>query len=168
MNFDSLYEAIDKALRISENGKKADMHLPTRVAVFGISMVLVGFLFIFLAAISAVWSLLLITFATFAASAFAFLCYKFQRIHIISDTEFGYTNFLGKKRRYRFSDIFAIEVDQDSRVLFMKNGRIRIDASAFISERLKMLFNKELERIYKENNAKKALKTPPNDKTNTK
>ena len=168
MKFEFLFDMIDRILRISENDKKADMQLPGSISVFGLAMALVGFLFILLAAVSAVWSLLLLTFATFLASAFAFLCYKFQRIHIMSDTEFQYTNFLGRKKRYTFSDIYAIEVDQDSRTLYMRKGRIRIKSTAIMSERLKQLFNKELDRIHKANKSKKAIKSHIVDETNTK
>ncbi len=157
MKFEFLFDVIDKALRISEKDKKADMHLPVGISFFAISMVLVGFIFIVIALISAVYGLFFFVAATFLAAAFAFLCYKFQRIHVLSETEFRYTNFLGKERIYKFSDILAIDVSRDSRVLIMKNGRIHIEASAIISERLKQLFNKELERIHKANNAKKSV-----------
>lgn len=155
MKYDFAINLIDKMLDVSETDKKADMHLPIRFAVFGIAMALAGVFFIVISFVSRVYALLFFAPVAFLISAFAFLYYKFQRIYVISDTEFRYTNFLGKRKTYKFSDIISIKFNPDSHTLVMKKGKIFIESSAIISERLKLLFNKELEKIYRESNEKK-------------
>lgn len=150
MRFNLVFDVIDRLLRISVWERRADMHLPSRIALFGVAMTFAGLFFIILAIISSLYTLLLFTFLSFLVAAFAFLCYKFQRIYVLSENEFRYTNFLGKAKIYKFSDIQAIDVRQDTRILIMKRGKIIIESSSIISLRLKRLFNKELDRIHRE------------------
>ena len=156
MSFGFITRTIDKLLCINEKDKKADMQLPVRVAFFGVAMAFCGLFLTIIALFSATWSMLLFAFFALAVSAYSFLSYKFQRIHVLSDTEFEYTTFLGKRKIYRFEHIRAIKSNSESHILILVDGRINVEPNTVMSERLKQLFNKELERIYKENSEKKA------------
>ena len=155
MKFDFVINTIDKLLRISDKDKNADMRLPSKVPYFGAAMAFVGLLITIMSIATAIFFLLFFSLIAFLISAFAFLCYKYQRIHVLSETEFQYTTFLGKQKTYKFEDIVSIKMNPDSHTLVMKKGRILIESSAHISERLKLLFNKELDRIYKAHHTKK-------------
>lgn len=155
MKFDFLINAIDKLLRINDEDKNADMHLPAKVPYFGVAMIFAGLLIAAVSIFSLAFLLLAFSAIAFLISAYALLCYKNQRIHVLSETEFQYTTFLGKKKIYKFEDIVSIKFNPDSHTLVMKKGRILIESSAHISERLKLLFNKELDRVYKANHTKR-------------
>ena len=155
MRFNFVYDVIDRLLRISVWERRADMRLPSRIALFGVAMTLVGLFFIVLAIFSSLYGLLFFSLLAFLVATFAFLCYKFQHIYVLSENEFRYTNFLGKARIYKFSDIRAIDVRQDSRILIMKRGKIVIESSSIISLRLRRLFNRELDRIHRESGSKR-------------
>ena len=155
MNFDFIIKSVDKLLRISEKDKKADMQLPDRVAFFGIAMTFCGVFLIIIAIIAIAPFMLFFSILSLLVATFAFLCYKFQRIHILSDEEFEYSTFLGKKKIYKFEHVRAVRVNADSRTLIFSNGRINIESNAILSERLRLLFNKELARIQRENEERK-------------
>ena len=150
MRFNFVFDVIDRMLCIGEWERRADMRLPSRVALFGVAMVLTGLFFIILAIISSLYALLFFTLMSFAVAAFSFLCYKFQHIHVLSDNEFRYTNFLGKPKIYKFSDIIAIKVNPSSKVLVLRRGRIIIESSSILSGRLRFLFNRELSRMHRD------------------
>jgi hypothetical protein len=156
MKKDFFEKIIDKLLRISETDRKADMQAPRKVAVFGIAMVLSGIFLAVIAILSLTWSMLFFAFFSFVSAAVAFLSYKFCRIFVLSDTEFQYTTFLGKKKIYKFEHIRWVKSNYDSRVIVLVDGKIHIESNAILSERLKVLFNKELERSYREAAERKA------------
>ena len=66
----------------------------------------------------------------------ATLCWKNQTIRIIDEDTFEYSTFLGKKIRYRFSEIKKLRVNQDSMTLFVGNGKVHIEAMVVISQEL--------------------------------
>ena len=158
-----LTDTVDKILRIDENDKKADMQPSSKVAAFGVAMVLPGLFLTVISICYAAWFMLSFAALAFCASAVSFVCYKFGRIRILSDAVFEYTTLLGTKKVSKFEDIRAIRTDSDSHVLILNRGKIRIYANSTLSEKLKSLLNKELDRIYKENSAKRIhhkLKNP--------
>ena len=136
-------------LGVDEEAEKADMHLPTKLPAFGLALILFGFILVALFVISHALPALLIAIVVFLISPYAFLCYKFQRIHIISDEEFEYTNFLGKKTVFKFSDICGIKLNSDSQTILLTNGKVHIESMAILSDSLREKFNTELERVYK-------------------
>lgn len=155
MRFDFWEIAVDKVLRIDEKEKKADMHLPIRVATFGAAMAFCGIFLVILAIIASAAAMMFLAILSILIAVFAFLSYKFQRIHILSDEEFEYSTFFGKKKIYKFEHVRAVRVNADSRTLIFSNGRINIESNAILSERLRLLFNKELARIQRENEERK-------------
>ena len=156
MKLDFLTDAVDKILRIDEEDKNADMQHPGRVAVFGVAMTFCGLFLAIIALASGALSMLFFAIFSFLVATLAFLCYKFQRIFVLSDTEFQYTTFYGKRKIYKFEHIRAIRSNSDSHVLILVDGRINIEPNTVMSERLRELFNNELARVYKENAEKKA------------
>ena len=158
MRFDFVIDAIDRLFRVSEEDKKADMQLPPKIAAFGVTTAIAGLFLIIISIITSVWSMLIFAAIAFLVSAFAFLCYKFRRIFVLSDTEFSYTNFFGRMRIYKFEHIRGIKMSSESHTLIMNLGRIRIESPNIISDRLRSLFNKELERVYRENLERKNRK----------
>lgn len=158
MDFSFVIDAVDKILRVSEEDKKADMQLPTRIAAFGVVMTFAGIVLIILSIITNVLSMLALAFIAFLVAAFAFLCYKFRRIHVLSETEFSFTNFWGRKRIYNFNHIRGDRISSESHTLIMNLGRIRIESANIMSDRLKRLFNKELARVHREALERKNLK----------
>ena len=155
MKFDFVIDTVDKVMRIDEKIKNADMHLSFKVPYFGVAMALIGLLITVTSIATFSWFMLVFALITFLISAFLLFYYRNVRIHVLSDADFQHTNFFGKKKIYKFEDIVSIEFNPDSHTLVFRKGRILIESSAFMSERLKLLFNKELDRIHKENSERK-------------
>ena len=74
------------------------------------------------------------------------LCSKNQRIYIISDEEFVYSTMFGKKKTYRFDQIIALRKNHDSLTLFVGDGKVHIESSAVMSDRLKKLIIQEFQK----------------------
>ena len=61
---------------------------------------------------------------------------------------FEYTTFLGNKKVYSFNEINGIRYNNDSMTLFIGDGKVHIESTAIITERLAERVNKQLEIIY--------------------
>ena len=146
MKFKMLTKILEKLLGTDEEAVKADMHLPEKLVAFGIALIILGFILLSAFIITRILPLLLFSVLVFIISPFTFLCYKNQRIYILSDEEFEYSTFMGRKTIYKFSDILALKINSDSQTLILKNGKVHIESMAVISDRLAELINKELER----------------------
>jgi hypothetical protein len=73
----------------------------------------------------------------------AFLCWRNQKIEMISENYFEYTTFLGKTTTYRFDEITAYRVNRDSTTIFVGKNKIHIEANAIMTKR----FSDRLESI---------------------
>lgn len=131
---------------IKDGEPRADMYLPERLLAMS---------FVFLAGGigCAVYAfVMLATWAIVAAvigillGAFAFICWKNQSIHIISDEQFTYTTMFGNTRTYYFFEIRELRRNQDSYTLFVGNDKVHIESMAVLSDRLTERINKELEK----------------------
>lgn len=75
------------------------------------------------------------------------LCWKNQTIHMLTDDSFEYSTFLGKKTVCRFDEITGMKKSFDSATLFVGEGKVYIDSSAIVSQRLTGRINKQLEKL---------------------
>ena len=75
----------------------------------------------------------------------AFLCWKNQKIRMLSNDKFEYTTWLGHSYEYYFRDITDLRVNQDSMTLFVGQKKIHIESMAVLSERLANRINQSLE-----------------------
>ena len=136
----------------SKKQEKADMYLPPRLLAMGIAM---------LAASVAVLGYGVLIKSQLLPCLFAFflmimgytalLCWKNQKIHIISEEEFTYTTFLGNTTTHRFEDILGLRKNKDSLTLFLTTGKVHMESMAVISNVLADKINAALEsRLPKE------------------
>ena len=127
----------EKMIGIDEETRKADMHLPERM----LGMALASLLAVFLLIGRYIFVKEIMYLILAAAFLFIFigitLCYRNQRIYILSEEEFQYSTFLGNKRVYRFDQIKALRKNHDSLTLFVADGKVHIESSAVLSDRLK-------------------------------
>ncbi|MBQ8554303.1 MAG: hypothetical protein IJ438_00380 [Clostridia bacterium] len=122
-----------------KKGRDADMYLPGRLVAMGAAIMAAGIG----AAIAAATRpadkytvLLYIGGATLVVLGMAaLLCWKNQKVYIISDTEFTYTTFLGHTFTYRFDEIEGLKRSRDSMKLILKYGKVHIESMAVLSER---------------------------------
>jgi len=134
-----LVHALEKLLCAvyPEDKNPADMFLPEKL----LSMALV---FLAAAAISVAAAVLkghvlgwyISAGVLLALGVSAFLCWRNQKICMLSDDEFTYTTMLGKTTTYRFDEIVALKKNKDSFTLLMKNGKVHIESMAILSDRL--------------------------------
>ena len=140
---------LTKILGVDEEAEKADMHLPTKIAAFGLALLIAGFVLIVTYILRGLVVSLVFAIFCFAFAPFAFLCYKNQRIFVLSDEEFEYSTFLGNKKVYKFADIKMLRPNHDSMTLFIYDTemhKVHIESSAILSERLIGLVNAQLEK----------------------
>ena len=135
-----LTEKLVSALGLKEN-EEYDVHLPPFLLAFGIILLAaavglaVAFFFVFMPI------LLVIAAIALVLGVSAFMCYRNQKIRVISDEEFEYTTFLGNTYVCRFSDIVAIRRNNDSLTVYVGNRKVHIESIAVVSERFADLVN---------------------------
>lgn len=147
MKFRLLTLLITKLLGVDEEAKKADMHLPEWIAGFGLASILGGFILVALSIIGENIPFLIFGIIFFVIAPFALLCYKNQRIYILSEDEFEYSTFLGNKKIYKFANIKKLRANKDSMTMFIDDGelhKVHIESSAVMSQRLIDHINKAL------------------------
>ncbi len=138
MKFKLIVHALEALLHAlcCEDEHPADMFLPEKL----LAMALV-FLISAAAALAAavVMELPLLYPAAAAAltlGASAFLCWRNQKICMLSDETFAYTTMFGRTTVHRFEDIVALKKKNDSFTLILKTGKVHIESMAILSDRL--------------------------------
>lgn len=122
--------------KISDKNPRADMYLPARTlamsAVFMIAGIGVGVYAAMTLSIKAA----VIAALGIILGVCAFLCWRNQKIVMVSESWFEYTTFLGKTTTYRFEEITAYRRNRDSTTLFVGKNKIHIEANAIMTKRL--------------------------------
>ena len=149
MKLKLLVKMLEKLLGAArgEEENPADMYLPERL----LAMALVFFGAAVAALVIAVVKGNAIGWFAGAAAALvlavsACLCWKNQKIHVLSDDEFSYTTMFGKTTVYKFEDIVALRRNKDSFTLMLKSGKVHIESMAVLSERLIKRINAVFEK----------------------
>lgn len=145
-----IVKAVEKLLGVnhSDDEPRADMYLPERLLAMGLVMLVVGVVL----GLSLLWSfawlrvVLAIVFAVTGVSAL--LCWRNQKIVVISGSQFEYTTMFGQTRTYAFADITGLRQNKDSLTLFVGNEKVHIESMAVLSERLVNGINEALEKKY--------------------
>ena len=76
----------------------------------------------------------------------AVLCWKNQKIRVISQSSFEYTTFLGKTTSFYFSEITHMKKNYDSFTLFVRGKKIHIEFCAKMTESLMKRIEEELQK----------------------
>ena len=146
MKLKILVKIVEKLLGVANNGKepRADMYLPDKLLAMALVFLAAG---IFVAVSSlGVWAVVGGVLGI-VLGVCALLCWKNQRIHIISDQQFTYTTMFGKTCTYSFSDIQGLRQNNDSLTLFVAGNKVHIESMAILSDRLVDCINNALEQI---------------------
>ena len=148
MKLKFLVKLIEKifGIAIGDDQPRADMFLPDRLLAISLVLLAGGGACVIITILNfAIWVLACAVFGI-VFGIFAFLCWRNQSIHVISDEQFTYTTMFGNTRTYSFSDIQGIRQNNDSLTLFVDNQKIHIESMAIISERLVILINNVLKQ----------------------
>jgi len=120
-----------------EDEKPADMFLPDRLLSMALIFLAAGAVCLLCAVLKGHAILWYIgAFAALIMGAAAFLCWRNQKICIISEEAFTYTTMFGRTTTYRFDEIVALKKNHDSFTLIMKTGQVHIESMAILSDRL--------------------------------
>lgn len=130
----------------SNDQEMADMYQSPRVLAIGVVVFLLGvglgvFAAVTLHIVAAVGAV-----ACIVLGIGAFMCWNNQKIFMITDELFCYRTFLGNDHEYRFSQIRKAVQNSDSITLVMENGKVHIESSAILSDRLADRIDRELEK----------------------
>lgn len=146
MQLKLIVKIIEKLFGVTmgDNEPRADMYLPERLLAMSlislaIGVACAGYSIIQFTALPIVLAVLFIILGVLA-----FICWKNQSIHIISDEQFTYTTMFGNTRTYAFSDIQGLRKNQDSLTLFVAGEKIHIESMAIISDCLASAINSAL------------------------
>lgn len=124
-----------------KKGQQADMYLPSRLIAMGGAMLIVGVGMAVGAATRPADNYTVVLCILGAAVVLfgiaALMCWKNQKVYIISEEEFTYTTFLGRTYTYRFDEIEALKRNRDSLTLVLKYGKVHIESMAVMSDRFK-------------------------------
>lgn len=138
MRFRFIAEIIKEIFSSRREGDKprADMYLPDWLLVISIIFIVTGAALTVVAILGGEYLLIVMAAFFLVAGIGGILCWKNQKINILSDTEFEYTTFLGNKRIYRFNEIRAYRQNRDSITLFVRDEKVHIESCALMTERL--------------------------------
>lgn len=128
-------------LLTGKKGRDADMYLPSRALSMGLAMLICGILLGARASLTAADKYTVVFYilsaVTVVAGIAALMCWKNQKVYVLSDTEFTYTTFLGRTYTYRFDEIVALRRNRDSMTLVLQYGKVHIESMAVLSDRFK-------------------------------
>lgn len=124
-----------------KKGREADMYLPSHLIAMGMAMMLTGVGMAVGASVRLADRYTLLLYIGSAALVLvgiaALMCWKNQKVYVISDEEFTYTTFLGRTYTYRFDEIVALRRNRDSMTLVLQYGKVHIESMAVLSDRFK-------------------------------
>lgn len=133
-----------------KKGREADMYLPGRLVAMGAALLAGGVGMAVAAGARAADKYTVLLYVGGAALVLfgivALLCWKNQRVHVISDESFTYTTFLGRTEIYRFDEIVGIKRNRDSVTLLLKYGKVHMESMAVISDRFRELLIQSLQQ----------------------
>ncbi len=134
----------------SEDETRADMYLPERLLAMGLVFLAIGIVLGGSLLWTFDWAKAVLAVASAGAGIVALMCWRNQKIVVISSNQFEYTTMFGQTRTYYFSDITGLRQNKDSMTLFVGNEKVHIESMAVLSERLVDAINEALEKKYKE------------------
>ena len=148
MRLKLLIKAIEKLLGAAGSGEEnpADMYLPERLLAMAIVFMIMA---IGAAVVGVVqgelgWYIAAVAMAVMSVSAC--LCWRNQKVFMLSDETFTYTTMFGKTIEYRFEDVVALRRNKDSYTLILKTGKVHIESMAVVSERFAQRISEEFEK----------------------
>ena len=144
MRLKLLVKAVEKLLG-ERQAEGLDMYMPSRLLAIAIVMLAGGTAFAVAWFLSKTPWMLAVALGGVAFGVAAILCWKNQKIVMISDAEFEHTTMFGNTTRYAFRDITGLRKNQDSLSLFVAGKKVHIESMAVISDRLAERINRELE-----------------------
>ena len=121
---------------ISDDEPRADMYLPVKILSLTPVMIVAGLILAVYAALKNSVPAAVISPVCIIIGIAAALCWRNQKIVMLSDDEFEYSTFLGKKTVYRFADIKVLRKNRDSMTLYVADGKVHIESGAIYTERL--------------------------------
>ena len=143
-----LVRIITQLLGMRDTGDepRADMYMPDRMLAMAIVFFLMGIGAAVAAFVTAAPVAIVFAVIGIPAGIGAILCWKNQKINMITSGTFEYTTFLGNTKTYRFADITGLRRNKDSLTLFVGKDKVHIESMAVLSDRLVAAINAALEQ----------------------
>ncbi|MBR2888879.1 MAG: hypothetical protein IKC09_01225 [Oscillospiraceae bacterium] len=133
-------------MRDTGDEPRADMYLPDRMLGMAIIFLLIGIGLAVAACFTLNPYMILGAVVMIPVGIAALLCWKNQKINMVTSGTFEYTTFLGNTKTYRFADITGLRRNQDSLTLFVGKEKIHIESMAVLSDRLIAAINNALQQ----------------------
>ena len=129
-----------------DKNSRGDMYLPGWILGLGCVLCIAGGYWLLQCVIRGNGATLIGAAGSLGLGISAVLCWKNQKIQMISGTHFEYTTFLGNRYTYAFTDITGIELGRggDHWTLHVAGKKVHMESCAVISARLLHRISKEL------------------------
>ena len=137
---------ITRLLGVDEEAERADMHLSNHALGLAGAALLAVFILVARYIYTKEWFYLVLGVAFLLCCIGILLCYRNQRIYVLSDEEFQYSTFFGNKKIYRFDEITALRKNRDSLTLFLGKSKVHIESSAVMSDKLRALIIEQFKK----------------------
>ena len=131
-----------------EDKPRADMFLPRKFQVLSVVLTVIGILLgVYAFLRTPLWAVIVSPVCLILGISL-FLCWRNQKITVLSDETFEYSTFLGKKTVYRFDEIKGIRKNSDSMTMFVGDGKVHIESAAVMTKALSERINRQLAAMY--------------------
>lgn len=143
-----MIKLIEKILGIPEHGDspRADLMLPNAILYIGVFVVIVGFGILISTLFNFNSSMLLASFLVIIFGAISVIWWRNSTITVIDTQTFKVSSMFGKVKTYRFDEITKYEKSYNYFTIFVGNEKFNIDETSLMTQRLKTLFNKALNK----------------------
>lgn len=132
----------------SNDEPRADMYLPVWILAFAVILFVLGVGVGIYAVVAFSVAAFVGALCSLVLGAAALLCWKNQTIRMLPNDAFEYTTFLGNKKVYCFSQIKGLRRNRDSMTLLVGEGKVHIESSAILTERLVQRIDQALMQLY--------------------
>ena len=142
-------KSIKCRIKLIVDAPRGDAYMPSWVLFLSLIYLVTG-LFLILVLDFSIMPPVIFAMAAFLVlvGSGIFLCWKNQKIQILSDDLFEYSSFFGKKTVFRFDQISRIKIKTNCIILFVGTKKLYLDAMAIVSKRLQMKIYQVICRIY--------------------
>ncbi len=145
---------IEKILGIPEHGDspRSDLMLPNSILYIGIGIFFVGIALLISNVTNFNSSMLLAALLVMLFGSISIIWWRNSTITIIDTHSFKVSSMFGKVKTYRFDEITGYEKSYNYFTIFVGKEKFNIDETSLMTQRLKSLFNKALNKeVFKSN-----------------
>ncbi len=140
---------VTAGMTLVDDKPRADMFMPAWMVSLGLLCTMFGVILgIVMVAVKMPFLLILLSAVLVVFGIATLMFWKNHKIHMLSDDEFRYHTWLGKKHVYRFDEIKDVKKAHGYSFLFIGERKVYIDSAALFTKRLSDRLNRRVEELH--------------------